>query len=628
MPLEIKKQWFLDEKNRKVMLRGVNLGGSTKVPFQPNGATHLPSDFSDHQDVSFIGRPFPLVEADEHFSRLKKWGFNCLRFLTTWEAIEHAGPKKYDMEYLDYLTKVVEKAGDYGFYVFVDPHQDVWSRFTGGDGAPGWVFEKVGLDFRLFGKSGAATIMQEHYPDDYPAMSWAFNYQRFATCTMFTLFFGGNEFAPNTTIEGVPVQNYLQSHFINSIKQIALRIKHFDHVLGYDVLNEPGNGFIGINDLSALPKPRVLGLNISPFNSIVAGSGIAREVPVYDLRLFRLKQIGSSKLNPGQINNWIKNFGDIWRDHGIWELDHDESPKLLEPDYFRYNKNDEEIRFFRDYLRPFSIKFTNAIRQIMPGAIIFLGSDPLAKDEIYWGIDDPPKVVNANHWYDGLTLFTKTFRPYFTFDIRKQKPVLFKKFVRKTFLRQLSSHKEISSNIHGGIPTLIGEFGIPFDMNSKQAYESGNYSKHVQALSMNYDLLDDLLLNSTLWNYTADNDNTWGDQWNLEDLSIFSRDQQIDPTDINSGGRAIHGFCRPYPQITAGTPISFNFDHKKRIFRFTFQSKANIEGESEVFIPEIQYPNGFEVQLSSGQYQYDEISQILRIQVPSSDVISIIIKPK
>lgn len=62
-----------------------------------------------HESVTFVGRPFPLEEAHEHFSRLRRWGLTfgtfhdlsirtnqtvtiTVRFLVTWEAVEHAGP--------------------------------------------------------------------------------------------------------------------------------------------------------------------------------------------------------------------------------------------------------------------------------------------------------------------------------------------------------------------------------------------------------------------------------------------------------------------------------------------------------------------------------------------------------
>ena len=30
---------------------------------------------ANHESVTFVGRPFPLDEAHEHFSRLRRWGF-------------------------------------------------------------------------------------------------------------------------------------------------------------------------------------------------------------------------------------------------------------------------------------------------------------------------------------------------------------------------------------------------------------------------------------------------------------------------------------------------------------------------------------------------------------------------
>lgn len=59
MLVTIENEWFVDEKGRRVLLRGVNLGGSSKVPSKPNGATHIHTDFTS-RDVSFVGRPFPL----------------------------------------------------------------------------------------------------------------------------------------------------------------------------------------------------------------------------------------------------------------------------------------------------------------------------------------------------------------------------------------------------------------------------------------------------------------------------------------------------------------------------------------------------------------------------------------
>jgi aryl-phospho-beta-D-glucosidase BglC (GH1 family) len=131
MLVTIENEWFVDEKGRKVLLRGVNLGGGSKVPSKPNGATHIHTDFTSRDD-SFVGRPFPLEDAHDHFRRIKHWGFNSLRFVITWEAIEHDSPRQYDGEYLDYVEEVLKIAEEHRLYIIIDPHQDAWSRAATG----------------------------------------------------------------------------------------------------------------------------------------------------------------------------------------------------------------------------------------------------------------------------------------------------------------------------------------------------------------------------------------------------------------------------------------------------------------------------------------------------------------
>lgn len=104
---------------------GINAAADAKFPAKPDQPSHNPENFFDGDNVSFVGRPFLLDDADTHFTRLKGWGYNTIRYVFTWEAIEHAGPGKYDEEWIDHTIAILRKAKQYGFYIFMDPHQDV-----------------------------------------------------------------------------------------------------------------------------------------------------------------------------------------------------------------------------------------------------------------------------------------------------------------------------------------------------------------------------------------------------------------------------------------------------------------------------------------------------------------------
>jgi hypothetical protein len=146
-PLTTKDRWFIEgrtvgeNKNRRtVMIRAVNLSGESKLPTGCTSHVHCLRMYPDPRNVTFVGRPFPLETETErqgarvHLARIRSWGFNAIRYIVTWEAIEHTGPGEYDQDYLLHVQSTVRLCAEFGLAVIIDFHQDVWSRFTGGDG--------------------------------------------------------------------------------------------------------------------------------------------------------------------------------------------------------------------------------------------------------------------------------------------------------------------------------------------------------------------------------------------------------------------------------------------------------------------------------------------------------------
>jgi hypothetical protein len=243
-------------------------------------------------------------------------------------------------------------------------------------------------------------------------------------------------------------------------------------------------------------------------------------------------------------------------------------------------------------MQPFFHRVARAVRDIRNDWLIFAEVSPFRS---FAGFPDdmPERTVNASHWYDIATLGLKRFDPR---ELRN--PVSFedgKRGVRERFVSVLSHFVRASEPLD--CPTLIGEFGIPFDFNEGAAYAAwanGDrsdkpWAQQELAQSLMYDAMDRLMISSTQWNYTASNRNdaAIGDGWNQEDLSIYSIDQ--------NGGRAVKGFSRPYARRVQGEPLSIAFDDTTATFELVFEADPSIDAPTEIFIPSIHYPNGAQI---------------------------------
>jgi hypothetical protein len=417
-----------------------------------------------------------------------------------------------------------------------------------------------------------------HQPDpaSVPAMTWSTNYGRLAPQTLFTLFFAGRDFAPNCTIDGLNIQDYLQSHYIEAFGQLADRVRNAgdlldDCVLGWDSLNEPSEGLVGYPDLHSLPAKQgstlKRGPTPTPAQSLRLGMGQAQTVENWTFNTFGPKRAGMVTIDPKGLTIWLDpsterdgvhpRYGwkrgpdwqlgvDIWAQHGVWDV---ETGYVMRPDYFRYlpsvefaRPEDEvaEVEFVADYWAPHWQAWARRIRKAHPEAIHFVAPPVFAQPPPLPAEDLAGRCAYSAHYYDGLTLVTRHWN-WFNADAlgllrgkyrnKLQALRVGEGAIRRSLQTQLKMLKE-DAPILGPYPTMIGEIGIPFDMDGRKAYGltnggryRGDYSSQQRALDASLNATDGPnSLNYTVWTYCPDNVHPWGDLWNMEDLSLWSVD--------------------------------------------------------------------------------------------------------
>jgi len=170
-----------DPQGRAVILRGVNLSG-------------------DHKAKPYLGADQP-----EDLARIRAWGFDAVRFVMTWTAVEPSRGQ-IDEGYLDELARRMEWARAADLLVVVDMHQDVFGEGFGGDGAPRWACD------------------EEKYAAHKPTSPWFANYASPPVMACFDRLWTDAE---------------LGGRFAEAWRRVAARLAGAGAVVGFDVINEP-----------------------------------------------------------------------------------------------------------------------------------------------------------------------------------------------------------------------------------------------------------------------------------------------------------------------------------------------------------------------------------------------------
>lgn len=191
-------RFITDAQGRVLILRGINTSNSSKS--DPQRSPRL-----EDADIERIAH---------------QWGFNFVRYLILWDALEPA-PGQIDSAYIERIATDVERLGRAGVHVMLDMHQDVYAAKFCCDGAPEWAIRDDGLPFER-------------------RNLWALNYMDPAVQRAFDNFWDAS--GPHAD---------LQQHFASAWQAVAARFTGNQNVIGYDLFNEPfpGSDFDGAEAL-------------------------------------------------------------------------------------------------------------------------------------------------------------------------------------------------------------------------------------------------------------------------------------------------------------------------------------------------------------------------------------------
>ncbi|KAG8939165.1 hypothetical protein FRC04_006933, partial [Tulasnella sp. 424] len=126
------------------------------------------------------------------------------------------------------------------------------------------------------------------------------------------------------------------------------------------------------------------------------------------------------------------------------------------------------------------------------------------------------------------------------------------KSARENYALQLKNIVEEGYKSLGESPVLIGETGIPMDMNERESFSTRDFVWQERMMDALLSGLERALVGFTLWNYNPDN--------------VDSHEQSNERLD--KGGRILRAVVRPYAAKVASIPLRQDYEMNTGAWEF------------------------------------------------------------
>jgi Cellulase (glycosyl hydrolase family 5) len=222
--------WFRDTHGRFVLFRGINFASRSKLP------PYIPIAPLQSKDITLQELKNEIELVKPQIKLLKDLGFNIVRFLVMWKAIEPTPNTNLDQllpegqNYLDLVKEIMDVLYSYGLFVIIDFHQDIAHEIYGGDGFPDWA-----LAVDLFhGKPTEPVRLKDRY--------WSTQYYiNYLVRHTLESFWKNDLTNIQLNLQNYPVRTHLEKTIGQTVKYFKTVNGNSGHpaILGYSPFNEP-----------------------------------------------------------------------------------------------------------------------------------------------------------------------------------------------------------------------------------------------------------------------------------------------------------------------------------------------------------------------------------------------------